>query len=380
LSAVPRGLFVLVSGVVFGQERSGVRRHNEELLPRAARLLEEGGGGLGVLVGRVPPSFALPPSVTLHASRVPAGPPIARAIHEGSALAAALAQGAAAGRSYRVIHTAHLPTPRRLSVPFTLTVHDLRSLLLARRSLSRRLFARRVLRRAIADASCVLTVSEGVRREIERRFRPRRTVLVGNGADHLPLLPRRPGRDAPLLFVGQIEPRKNLGLLLEALKLDPGLPDLELVGIPRGSARAELEEQARVLDVGRRVRFLGAVEDGRLAELYARCACVVLPSWLEGFGIPVVEALRAGAPLAIADAGALPEVAGGDVPRFAPDDPAGCVAAIRTALERAPGGWEAARARAESHRWQDAAERMVAAWAEVAETPSGRVSAPRSAP
>lgn len=376
-SGAGRAPRVLVSGVQLGQRWSGVQRHNAQLLPRAAALLEARGGGLGVLTGSVPPSFPLPASIALHTSRVPAGPPIARALHEGRALAAALRAAAASGRPYDLVHTAHLPAPRRLPVPWTLTLHDLRSLHLEHTPFSRRFLARHVLGRAIAEAAAVLTVSEGVRAEIEARFRPRRSACIGNGADHLALVPRGPAPGAPLLHVGQIEPRKNLGLLLEALRLDAELPALVLAGAARPGAREALEARAAELGVAARVRFLGPVEDDELARLYAGAACVVLPSLLEGFGIPAVEALRAGAPLAIAAAGALPEVAGDDVPRFAPDDPAACAAAIRAALARAPEAWEPARVRAERHRWQGAAERLVAAWDEAARA---GITPPRSAP
>jgi glycosyltransferase involved in cell wall biosynthesis len=352
---------VLVSGVVLapgaGGAPGGVRRHNQELLPRVARLLREGGGALAVLVGRDGLAFELPDEVERIPSNVPAAPPLARAAHEGRALRAALAAA-----PFDLVHTAHLPAPRALSVPCTLTLHDLRTLELAHTAFSRRFFAQSVIGGAVARAAAVITVSETVRAAIAERFRPRRLFVVPNAGDHLPVLPRASVPGAALLHVGHLEPRKNLELLLRALAIDPALPDLELAGAAKRGEDERLLALARALGVAERVRLLGPVPDQRLPELYAGCAAVVIPSRLEGFGIGVLEAQRARAPLAIADAGALPEIAGAGVPRFAPDDLAGCAAAIRTALAQTGESLDAHAARAGRFSWDESARLLCAAW------------------
>ena len=353
---------VLLSGVVLGQPPGGVRRHNAELLPRAARLLAETGGSLAVLEGRVPPAFALPAQLERIPSRVPAGPPIARALAERAALERALAAARDAGRPFDLVHTAHLPAPRRLSVPFTYTLHDLRSLMLAHTPFSRRFVAQHVVGRALYDAALVVVVSEHVRAELERRFGIRALAVVPNAADHLAPLPRAPGPDAPLLHVGHLEPRKNLALLLTALARDPTLPPLLLAGAAKGDEEARLRARAAELGVAERVRFLGPVEDEELPALYARAACVVLPSYLEGFGIAALEAQRARCPLAVSSAGALPEVAGAETPCFPVDDAAACARAIRAAIAWPLEALERAARAAERYRWDDSARRLVAAW------------------
>lgn len=358
---------VLVSGVVLSQPMGGVRRHNAELLPRAAALLERAGGSLALLEGREGLAFELPASVERIPSEVPAGPPLRRAVLEGRALDRALREAAAAGRPFALVHTAHFPVPRgprAQGVPFTVTVHDLRSLALEHTPFSRRLLARGVIGGALRRAAGVFTVSEDVRRRIVRDLRvPEAKVrVVPNAADHLEPLPRAARAGAPLLSVGHLEPRKNLALLLEALALDPGLPDLELAGRAKGEEGERLAALARERGVAGRVRFLGPVDDQRLRELYARAACVVLPSRLEGFGIPALEAQCAGAPLAVSRAGALVEVAGEDVPSFDPDDAAGCARAIRAALET-PERLLAERARrAARFTWDASAELWVRGW------------------
>ncbi len=254
---------VLVSGVVLGQPVGGVRRHNAELLPRAAEILRAGGGSLAVLEGALAIPFELPDHVECIPSRVPWRPPTMRALLEGRALARALHDAARAGRPFDLLHTGHLPVPRGLSVPFTLTIHDLRDLELASARRSRRFIARHVIRSAVEQAACTITVSETVRAALEQRFRPRRVHVVPNAADHLPVHERTVERGAPLIHVGHLEPRKNLELLLRVLALDPALPELVLAGTPKHREDERLRRRARALGVDQRVRILGAVSDER---------------------------------------------------------------------------------------------------------------------
>lgn len=355
---------VLVSGVLLAQPMGGVRRHNQELLPRAAERLARAGGALAVLEGARPPALALPPAVERLRSRVPAHPAPLRALGEGRALRAALARAARAGRPFDVVHTAHLPAPRlEGGARLVLTLHDTRRIDLARGWRAR--LGRAAVERSLARAAVACAVSETMARRLAV-LGARRVALVRNAADHLPLLPRAPADPPFLLCVGHLEPRKNPELLVRALALDAGLPDLVLAGAAKGAAGRELAALAARLGVAEHVRALGAIDDGTLAELYARAACVVLPSRLEGFGIPALEAQRAGAPLAVADAGALPEVAP-RAPRFAPDDAAGCARAIRSALATPTDALARAAADAAAHTWDDAADALVEAWRLAAE-------------
>jgi len=353
---------VLVAGTLFGQPRGGVRRHNAELLPRAARLLCEGGGRLVVLAGREGLRIETPAPLEVLASDVPAHPPLRRARAEGGALREALEQAAHAGRPFDLVHTAHLPAPRELGVPFTLTLHDLRRL--AR--WPGRWLARPFLSDAVSRAAGVVAVSRTVRDEIASRFGPRRSWVVPNAADHLEVLPRRVATQNPfLLHVGHIEPRKNLGLIVRALALDPSLPPLHLVGAPKGREDRRLLRLTRKLGVEARVRFLGPLPDPELPPLYAACSAAVFPSRIEGFGIGTLEAMLAGAPVAVARAGALPEVAGPEAPTFSPDDPGECARAIALARNTPRTLRIAARERARRYSWDASAQQLVALWSEV---------------
>jgi glycosyltransferase involved in cell wall biosynthesis len=357
---------VLVSGVVLGQPAGGVRRHNAELLPRVARLLAERGGGLAVLEGRERIAFDLPEPIERIASSVPPGPPIARAAAEGFALRAALDQARRAGRPFDLVHTAHFPVPRSIAVPFTLTIHDLRAFVLPDTAVSRRMLAGPVIGGAARRAERVFTVSRASAQGIATHLRVPDAIVIGNGGDHFTPLRRATTPRAPLVHLGHLERRKNLDVVLAALALDPTLPDLELWGAAKADEAARLDEIAEKAGVAARVRVRGPYADAQLASILAACAAVVIPSRLEGFGIGVVEAQRARAPLAIADAGALREVAGDDAPHFGPDDARGCAAAIRTALATPGTELERAAERAARFTWDASANLWCAGWCGIA--------------
>jgi glycosyltransferase involved in cell wall biosynthesis len=373
LSRAPR---VLVAGAVLGQAMGGVRRHNMELLPRVARLLIERGGALGVLEGRTPIAFELPAEIERLSSRVPAAPPLQRAAAEGRALQAALDAAHARGRAFDLVHTAHLPVPR-LRSPWTLTLHDLRHV--SEGNLLRRVAATSMVRSAVRAATRVFVVSESVASELVQRFElPRERIgRVPNAADHFDVLPRDVHANAELLCVGHLEPRKNLELVLQALARDASLPGVCFAGASKGDEEMRLRALCGRLGLLERVRFLGPFDDARLPALYAQAACVVLPSRIEGFGIVALEAQRAGAPLCIARAGALPEVAAPGTPSFAPDDAVDCARAIRAALSLAPSSLEAARAHAARSSWDASARAWCEGWITAAgisdaERPQGR--------
>ncbi|MFT5050550.1 MAG: glycosyltransferase involved in cell wall biosynthesis [Chlamydiales bacterium] len=349
---------LLVSGVVLSQPAGGVRRHNQQLLPRLAGLLAGAGGRMAILEGAAGIPFDLPESVERIPSSVPAGPPPRRAVSEGRALGQAIEAARTAGRPFDLLHTAHLPVPRALPIPYTLTQHDLRQLEIISTPFVRRLFASGIIGRALRNAAGIFVVSETVRTEILLRYRldPQGVRVVSNAADHFQPGPRDYAQPGRLLALGHVEPRKNLGLILEALALDPALPSLQVAGRAKGDEQARLEQRARELGVEARVHFSGPFEDEQLPQLYSQAACVVLPSHIEGFGIVALEAQRARVPLAISSAGALLEVAGEGVPSFAPDDPASCAAALAHALEQPADVLARHAARADRFTWDASAQ------------------------
>ncbi len=137
-----------------------------------------------------------------------------------------------------------------------------------------------------------------------------------------------------VLAVGTLEPRKNLPRLVAAYA---ALPDALQSSHPLVVAGAAGWRTGETLDalrsLGERCRRLGHVSDGALVELYRRCAVFCYPSLSEGFGLPVLEAMAAGAPVLTSDTSSLPEV-GGDAAAYAdPFDTDAIAAALRGLLE-----------------------------------------------
>lgn len=133
----------------------------------------------------------------------------------------------------------------------------------------------------------------------------------------------RPDRRPFLLMVGTIEPRKNHEVVLDAMELlRQRHPELRLIVVGRAGWRpgAAVERLAQVGDD--RIVWRTDVGDAELDSLYRGALVVVAPSLSEGFGLPVVEALRRGVPVIAASAGALAEVGGDAVDRFDPTDAA----------------------------------------------------------
>ena len=135
-----------------------------------------------------------------------------------------------------------------------------------------------------------------------------------------------------LLCVAQKRPYKNIQSLVRAL------PELEqdvvlvVPGAPTEHER-ELQALAQQLSVERRTRFPHWLDDAELDALYALSNVFVLPSLIEGFGIPLLEAMARGVPVACSNVSALPEVAGGAALLFDPHDQQQITAAVRRLLD-----------------------------------------------
>src|SRR5262249_7495191 len=136
--------------------------------------------------------------------------------------------------------------------------------------------------------------------------------------------------DRPVvLTVSAKRPHKNLMRLLEGLALIPN--DRRPVLVLPGYApqwEAELRDRAHGLGLDGDTRFLGWVSEDELENLYAAASCFVFPSLYEGFGLPVLDAMARGVPVACSDRGSLPEVAGAAARLFDPEQPESIAAAI----------------------------------------------------
>ena len=220
-------------------------------------------------------------------------------------------------------HVLPLWSPRRAVV----TIHDLGYLHYPEaHPRARRLELRLSTRWSAWRATHVLAVSEATRRDIVAHYGvPESKISVVyhgvserfkpvTGAEDLRTVARRYGISSPyLLYVGTIQPRKNLVRLLEAwaacIGRVPPATTLVIAG-KRGWLTTEIERRAHQLDIAERVRFTGYVADQDLPALLSGALAYLLPSLYEGFGLPVLEAQACGAPVLTSTVSSLPEVAG----------------------------------------------------------------------
>jgi glycosyltransferase involved in cell wall biosynthesis len=191
----------------------------------------------------------------------------------------------------------------------------------------------------------------------------------GGGSQPMPELALRERLGAgerPIVLSASAKlPHKNLTRLIEALALLPApRPLLVLPGYPT-SHEAQLAARAADLGVAGDVRLLGWVSDEELEGLYAAAAAFVFPSLYEGFGLPVLEAMARGVPVACSDRGALAEVSGDAALHFDPEVTASIAGAIRTLLNDqalAQRHRDLGRLRAARFSWRAAAEGTLASY------------------
>lgn len=180
-------------------------------------------------------------------------------------------------------------------------------------------------------------------------------------------------RDGYVLFLGTLEPRKNVGVLLDAyerlLQRHPGTPPLVLAGAATPDAAGWLERLERGALRGR-ADYRGYVADDQREALLAGARALVLPSLEEGFGFPVLEAMSAGVPVVASNRGSLPEVVGPAGTLVEPDDVEGLADAIERLIT--DDAWAANRAqaaldRARTFTWEESARRLRQAYLDAME-------------
>jgi alpha-1,3-rhamnosyl/mannosyltransferase len=233
------------------------------------------------------------------------------------------------------------------------------------------------LERTLLTAGMLITPSEAVRQELlTRGVAAGRVRAVHHGPGQLAAL--TPGElpagtpPAYVLYVGTLEPRKNLPMLLAAWRLLrrrlPGAPPLLLCG-RWGWHGEELQPAVAAGTAEGWLVHLGYVPAPQLAALYRGALLLVLPSLYEGFGLPVVEAFAAGIPALLSDLPVLREVAG-EAALFAPaGDPEAWAAALARLLGDATLRRELAargNARAAAFDWRRAAAATAAVWSAAA--------------
>lgn len=261
------------------------------------------------------------------------------------------------------------------------TVHDLTHFRVPEAfSRSKRLVAAGVLRRVVARASRLVCVSASTARDVVADY-PHAAVRVRTVHNGVAERFRGPAPAPPLagpylLAVGNQKPHKNLAAAVGVLARlrAAGHHELRLVVAGREFAAADaVLVAARAAGIAEHVVSLGEVDDATLHGAYGGCAALVYPSRYEGFGLPVLEAMAAGAPVVASSAPAVAEVVGDAAPTFAPDDVAGMAAAVE-ALLRDPGARGDAVARGRSRAREFAWHRTARETTRVLHEAAGEVA------
>jgi glycosyltransferase involved in cell wall biosynthesis len=267
-------------------------------------------------------------------------------------------------RRLDLVHSLSNLAPVVLGVPLVLSLHDVIFLRQPTMSLVSRTAIGAIVRLAAPRACAVVTLTEAAREEILQALAlaPQRVSTVHPG----PGRPAGPAVDAAelqarlglegcrvVLNVGAKRAHKNQALLVEALEHLPQDSIVVLAGHDDGAGDG-LRALAAQRGVADRVVQLGYVDDDEIEALYALAACVALPTRAEGFGLPVLEAMRRGVPVACSRIPALLEAGGDAAAYFDPDDPVDAAAAIGGAMG-SPALADRGRERAAGFTWEAAA-------------------------
>ena len=278
------------------------------------------------------------------------------------------------------------------TVPGIVTVHDLSFLHLPDLfPPAKRLYLSALCRASVHRAAAVIAVSRQTADDVVRHFHapPHKVTVAYNGVDahfapglpgHVAAFRRAKGLpDRFFLFLGTLEPRKNLETLLTAYArwrghAGPAERDTKLVVAGgKGWFYETIFAQAASLGLHDAVLFPGYVPDGELPDWYRAASGFVYPSVFEGFGLPVLEAMACGTPVLCSDIPALREVAGDAALLVSPRDADGWVAGLsllssQSALRRELRARGLARAAA--FTWQSAAAGAVEIYNNVLSIPT----------
>jgi len=281
-------------------------------------------------------------------------------------------------RDADVWHGPHYTMPLLRPGPVVVTIHDLTFFDHPEWHEAKKVgFFQRMIRLSARRADVLVCVSDATARRLHELLAPTCPVVVAtHGVDHARFRPEGPPSPIEgryVLFVGTIEPRKNVGLLLDAFDRLWAQGDevrLVLVGREGWHVEALVERLRAHPELGDRLVWAGWMPDAEVDWLYRHARAVAVPSRCEGYGLPVVEGLRRGAAVVSSTGGALTEVGGDAVTYADPDDVDAWVAALRARLlGDAPAGTSAAPPPAVTATWAGAARTIADHLAALASAP-----------
>jgi glycosyltransferase involved in cell wall biosynthesis len=310
------------------------------------------------------------PGLQLRRSRLPTHRPPARILWEQVVQPWAVRQA-----GVDLLHGPAFVGPLASDCPFLITVHDLSFLFYPQgfRVLNRT-YLQLLTRLSARRARRIIAVSDSTKRDLVQHYGllPAKVDVVHNGvdasfrplpADQVAAFRTRAGLpDRFILFVGTLEPRKNVAGLIEAYaRLPEERPPLMLVG-GKGWLYDEIFARVEALDLSDEVRFVGYVPAEDLPWWYNAAELFVYPSLYEGFGLPPLEAMACGTAVISSTASSLPEVVGEAGLLVDPAEPAALAMAMGQVLKDTDlqGTMRAAGlARAQGFSWQETARRTV---------------------
>jgi len=235
-----------------------------------------------------------------------------------------------------LLHSADFIPPRFGAKKYIITVHDLAFLLFPNIQTpdSLRYYAGQI-RRAVRQADHIIAVSAATKADLMNLLDvPDQKISVVPEGVHPQFRPTPPPSDLPrdyILFVGTLEPRKNLVKLLEAYALLHERPPLVLVG-QKGWLAEPIFHKIAELKLGDALIWKENAAFAALPALYSGARVHVLPSLYEGFGFPPLEAMACGTPTVVSDRGALREVVGENGVYADPDSAESIAAALEKLL------------------------------------------------
>lgn len=168
---------------------------------------------------------------------------------------------------------------------------------------------------SVKKASKIFTISLASKNDIIKEYKlPQNKVVVTYpGLREIEANKSKLSMNKYILFVGTLQPRKNIVRLVEAFsRIEDKYPELKLLIVgKKGWFFEDIIESPKRFGVQNKVEFLDFVKDEDMPDLYKNAQCFVLPSLYEGFGLPVLEAMKNGCPVVLSNVSSLPE-AGGD--------------------------------------------------------------------
>jgi glycosyltransferase involved in cell wall biosynthesis len=296
-----------------------------------------------------------------------------------------------------IAHFTNGMIPLGSPVPTIVTVHDMSLRLYPRCHPVRRLLLNRPLMRvAIRNAAAIVTVSQSARRDLLKLHgvSPDRVSVVHEAAspafrpikDRALLAHTRTRYSLPprfMLYVGTIEPRKNLLRLMTAFAAarKAGIPQQLVCVGPYGWASRDLSGHIEQLGIRDVVRFTGYLPFEDLPAIYNLADFFAFPSLYEGFGLPVVEAMASGLPVMTSNTSSLGEIAGDAAETIDPMDAGAMTDAIRRLAMDADlrrDRSERGLRRARDFSWTQTAREMLAVYHRAAGVTVGAVAATAS--